>query len=266
MSNNESPPVYFLGHNKEVVQSYLTRKPQTYAPYILPYLKPSTSLLDIGCGPGSMTSGFASFCPEGRVVGIDIDKASIESARTMFGSTASFEVANVHNLPFADDSFDVVNCHQFLQHIDDVPAALKEMHRVMKAGGVMGARVVCAKQVVASIEHKGLEKFYKAYFEVTQVSEGDLNIMFHMPKLGRKAGFTKVKMQASSTCYVEKELEDYLLLVGGYLSPGEMVNSMMEKGFASEEDIEEMREFVRVSRESEDMFVMMPHLECICTK
>lgn len=265
-SNEQSVPIYFVGHDDVVLQNYLKRTPQVYASYVLPYLKATSSVLDVGCGPGSITSGFKSFCPNGQVVGVDMDTSSIKTARKMFGSTATFDVANVYNLPFQDDSFDVVHSYNLLQHIEDIPSALKEMRRVMKPDGIMATRVVCTQQITASIDHKGLDMFYKAYFELTQTTGCDLDIMFHMPKLARQAGFTQVKMQASSNCFVDKDLEDYLQLVAGYLSPGEMLNSMKGKGGASDEEIEVMRDFVRVAMDNEDEFIMMPHLECVCTK
>lgn len=52
----------------------------------------------------------------------------------------SFQIGSIHDLPFPDDSFDIVHVHQVLQHITDPVLAMQEMRRVAKGGGIVAAR------------------------------------------------------------------------------------------------------------------------------
>ena len=93
-------------------------------------------LLEIGCGMGSdllqlARRGF-------RVTGVDLTEAGIELAKKRFdiyGQQAELRVADAENLPFADSTFDVVYSFGVLHHTPDTPKSIKEVHRVLKAGG-----------------------------------------------------------------------------------------------------------------------------------
>ena len=99
--------------------------------YLLARLAPGLDLLDVGCGPGTITADLAERVAPGRVVGLDVPRTcSTQAARTAAEAgpaTSSFAPATCYALPFADDSFDVVHAHQVLQHLADPVAALREM-------------------------------------------------------------------------------------------------------------------------------------------
>jgi SAM-dependent methyltransferase len=99
-------------------------------------------LIDCGCGPGSITIDIARIVAPGEVVGIDRRQASLSDARTFARergvANVAFEVANVYQLPFPDRSFDAAFACALLQHLAAPLAALKEIRRVLKPGGVIG--------------------------------------------------------------------------------------------------------------------------------
>jgi SAM-dependent methyltransferase len=102
------------------------------------------SLLDIGCGPGTITADLALLVAPGEVVGVDASAevvAQAEEHRTAMGlSNLRFEVGDLFALGFEDGGFDVVHAHQVLQHLDDPVAALIELRRVLADGGVLAVR------------------------------------------------------------------------------------------------------------------------------
>jgi SAM-dependent methyltransferase len=114
------------------------------AAFLLPYLLPGMELLDVGCGPGSITVGLAEAVAPGLVVGVDLQAAQIEQARALAAergvNNLRFEVADIFRLPFADASFDVVFANAVLLHLHDPLAALREMRRVLRPSGVVGVR------------------------------------------------------------------------------------------------------------------------------
>jgi len=127
-----------------VLRSHRWRTAANSAAYLVPELRPGLSLLDVGCGPGTVTADLAALVAPGLVVGADAAEAVLDEARAHVASrgvpNARFEVADAYALPFADDSFDVVHAHQLLQHLTDPVAALREMRRVAGPGGLVAVR------------------------------------------------------------------------------------------------------------------------------
>src|ERR1019366_5404766 len=112
--------VYTPGHDDSVRRSHRWRTAANSAAYLLPHLAPGLDLLDVGCGPGTITCDLAREVAPGRVVGVDAAADVLDQARATAADdnlTVAFEVADLFALPFADDSFDVVHAHQVLQHV-----------------------------------------------------------------------------------------------------------------------------------------------------
>src|SRR6201999_1558842 len=136
------PEVYTHGHHESVLRSHKWRTAENSAAYLLPHLAPDARVLDVGCGPGTITADLADRVPRGRVTGIDAAPGIVEQARQAAGERANveFAVADVYALGFPDGSFDVVHAHQVLQHLSDPVRALREMRRVTRPGGLVAAR------------------------------------------------------------------------------------------------------------------------------
>ena len=114
---------------------------------LIPHLRPNMTILDVGCGPGSITVGLARLVPQGRVVGLDIWPEALDTARaaaTARGVTnVSFYQGSVFDMQAAlgaageRDSapFDVVHAHMVLMHLTEPVRAIEEMRKVAKADG-----------------------------------------------------------------------------------------------------------------------------------
>jgi ubiquinone/menaquinone biosynthesis C-methylase UbiE len=114
------------------------RTARHHAGYLLPYLRPGMDLLDVGCGPGSITFELARYVAPGRTLGADLHREWLPAAAERDAAAARFVVADVCRLPFADASFDAAHSHALFQHLSDPIAALTELHRVLRPGGVIG--------------------------------------------------------------------------------------------------------------------------------
>jgi SAM-dependent methyltransferase len=110
--------------------SHGRRSARTHASFFLPRLTPGDRVLDLGCGPASITVGLAEAVrPGGTAVGVDLDPgpAAVPLVR-----------ADAFRLPFPDRSFDALFSCAMLQHLADPQAALAEARRVCRPGAAVG--------------------------------------------------------------------------------------------------------------------------------
>src|SRR5215213_4572345 len=112
---------YTHGHQEPVLRSHRWRTAENSCAYLLPHLRADMTLLDVGCGPGSITADLADRV--GRVVGVDRSPEAVGAARADHPGI-DFRVADLHDL---DERFDVVHAHQVLQHLQDPVAALARL-------------------------------------------------------------------------------------------------------------------------------------------
>ncbi|WP_035777951.1 methyltransferase domain-containing protein, partial [Arthrobacter sp. 35/47] len=137
-----SDEVYSHGHHTSVTSAHATRRASDSAGYLLEHLSSGMDLLDVGCGPGSITADFAALLDPGRVIGMDRSEDVVALAERTYAGVENlhFRTGNVYDLDLEDESVDVVHAHQVLQHLTDPVAALREMHRVTRPGGIIAVR------------------------------------------------------------------------------------------------------------------------------
>jgi arsenite methyltransferase len=100
--------------------------------------QPSDRILDVGCGPGFYVAAMLSRVGSaGMVVGIDTspDMLAMATKRCESHHNVAFHQASATKLPVEDSSFDAALSVQVLEFVDDVDAALAELHRALRPGG-----------------------------------------------------------------------------------------------------------------------------------
>ena len=121
------------------------------AAFFLPSLRPGMRVLDLGCGPGSITLGLAEAVAPGEVVGVDLQPEQVEQARALDAArgviNARFEVAEVYRLPFPDGAFDAAFAHAVLMHLREPVRALAELRRVLRPAALLGFATVIGADV-----------------------------------------------------------------------------------------------------------------------
>jgi ubiquinone/menaquinone biosynthesis C-methylase UbiE len=203
--------VYTHGHHESVLRSHRWRTVENSAAYLVPALAPGLRLLDVGCGPGTITVDLAARLSPGEVVGIDTSAAVLEVARTAAQESGAqnvvFQVGDATALPFDDDSFDVVHAHQVLQHLTDPVAALREMRRVARPGGVVAVRDADYAAMTWYPPSSGLDEWMTLYHEVTAANRAEADAGRRLLAWARQAGFEPDALTPSAAvwCYATPE-------------------------------------------------------------
>jgi len=205
-----SPDVYTHGHHESVLRSHSWRTAENSAAYLLPHLRPGLRLLDVGCGPGTITVDLAALVAPGQVVGIDASGQVLDRARAVAsraGVDVTFGVGDVYALDFPDDSFDVVHAHQVLQHLTDPVAALREMRRVARPGGLVAVRDSDYGAMSWYPTSGGLEDWRHLYHEVTAANRAQADAGRRLLSWTLQAGFTpeQVTPSAGVWCFATPE-------------------------------------------------------------
>ncbi len=105
-------------------------------------LRPGMRVLDLACGPGTLTARLAQLVlPGGEVLGVDLAPGMIELARAAGIDNARFEVMDMERLLFPDASFDSAACGHGIQFAPDLSQALREARRVLRPGARFAASV-----------------------------------------------------------------------------------------------------------------------------
>ena len=203
--------VYLHGHHESVLRSHRWRTAANSAAHLLPQLRPGSSLLDVGCGPGTVTVDLAAAVAPGEVVGLDaapgvLDEARAHAAERGVGNVR-FEVGNVYALPYPDASFDVVHAHQLLQHLSEPVAALAEMRRVARPGGLVAVRDSDFGAMTWYPGSPGLDEWRALYREVAAALGAQADAGRRLSSWVRAAGFAPegIVVGAGTWCYATAE-------------------------------------------------------------
>lgn len=196
---------YTHGHHESVLRSHTWRTVENSAAYLIPELRTGQSLLDVGCGPGTITVDLARRLAPGRVVGIDASASVVKRAEALARdegvTNTTFQVGDAYSLDFPDESFDIVHAHQVLQHVANPVAAVREIRRVLKPGGILAARDADYGGVVWYPELPGLRQWMIIYRHVLYWNGGRPDAGRALKAWARLGGFTDVASSASIWCF-----------------------------------------------------------------
>lgn len=245
------------------------RTAEDCAAYLLPHLKPGTSVLDIGCGPGSTTADLAERVAPGPVLAVDLFDRVLDMARAEVRrrnlSNVSFSTADVHKLDLPDDAFDVVHAHQVLQHVTDPVAALREMRRVCRPGGVVAARDVDYAGFIWFPQLPALDLWRDLYQQAARANRGEPDAGRRLLSWARAAGFDDVTPTASLWCYATPASREWWggMWADRILHSG-VGREMLALGLATTAQLEEIAVAWRTWAAAPDGWLSIPHGEILC--
>jgi len=183
---------------------------------LLDVLEPGMAVLDVGCGPGTLTIEIARRVRPGSVVGMDVNRQMIAAAE------AASPPGDIPNLVFYrgdiresgwDAEFDLVNAARVLQWIAQAEGAIRAMARAARPGGLV---------VVLDYDHARAEwsrppaawtRFYQAFLEWRTASGLDNAIIERVPSMCAAAGLVDIRV-TPLTETVQAGAADFLRVVG----------------------------------------------------
>lgn len=202
-----SDDVYVHGHHESVLTSHRWRTVENSAPHLVDRLEPGQTLLDVGCGPGTITVDLARRLAPGTVVGLDSVPEIVAAADGLrVGAhlhNCRFEVGDVYALDHPDGAFDVVHAHQVLQHLTDPVAALAEMRRVTRPGGLVAARDADYAAMTWWPASPMLDRWQELYHQITVTNRCEADAGRRLLGWAQAAGFEDIEATSSSWTFAD---------------------------------------------------------------
>ncbi len=259
---------YTHGHSAAVLSAHSRRGAADSAAYLLAHLRAGMDLLDVGCGPASITADLAERVAPGRVVALDAAAGALEAARATLrerGLSEQVEVTSgdVMALPFEDASFDVVHAHQVLQHLADPVGALAEMRRVTRPGGIVAVRDAVYSAMTWFPEPAGMEQWRSVYMATARANGGEPDAGSRLLSWARAAGFADASASASTWCYATPADRAWQSQTWAQRCLTSFGPRAVELGLADRADLEAMAQAWRQWGDSEDAWFVVVHGEVL---
>lgn len=254
---------YTQGYSESVQATHASRTVESDASFLIPHIKPTDHILDVGCGPGSITLGFAALVPEGAVTGVDISETVLEKARENFTSSSKEEnsktsaevsflqadILSPTGLPFEDKTFDVVFSSQLFPHLNTHQSktqALKEMQRVLKRGGILATRDA------AHLHFYPVPPAIPAQYDLNVLWAGNMLRPLRishlpggdMPRLFHQVGFglDNIKVSAGTTTYTDEPGRRWFAnACQGRLREGETFRESWREAGITDQEVEDTK-------------------------
>ncbi|MGE2815707.1 class I SAM-dependent methyltransferase [Mycobacterium heidelbergense] len=266
---SERSATYTHGHHESVLRSHQRRTAEDSAAYLLPHLAPGASVLDIGCGPGTITADLAARVAPGAVTAVDQSADVLDVARAEVGrrnlSNVLFATADVHNLDIADDAFDVIHAHQVLQHVADPVRALREMRRVCRPGGIVAARDADYAGFIWFPRLPELDLWRDLYQRAARANGGEPDAGRCLLSWALEAGFDDVTPTGSLWCYATAATRDWW---GGMWADrilhSDVARDLLHLGLATSVQLDEISAAWRAWAAAPDGWLAIPHGEILC--
>ncbi|CAA9295944.1 MAG: methyltransferase type 11 [uncultured Friedmanniella sp.] len=196
---------YSHGHSESVLRSHRWRTAANSAAYLLPHLRPSHRLLDVGAGAGTITVDLAARLHRGSVVALDDAEAAVTATAELAVQRGLTNLTvlqgSAYDLGPAGSGFDVVHAHQVLQHLADPVRALRAMAAACAPGGLVAVRDADYAAMTWFPESPELCRWLELYQAVARANGGEPDAGRRLRSWALAAGLHDVQSSASAWCF-----------------------------------------------------------------
>ncbi|MDR3067936.1 MAG: methyltransferase domain-containing protein [Cellulomonas sp.] len=257
--------VYTHGHHESVLRSHRQRTAENSAAYLIPHLRSGDRLLDIGAGPGTITADLARLVAQ--VTATEIGPVELGLTRDGTAGLGNVElvVEDVLRLSFDDGAFDVAHAHQVLQHVADPVAALRQMGRVTRPGGLVAARDGDYAGFVWWPELPELDEWLRLYRTVARANGGEPDAGRRLLSWARAAGFADITTTSSTWCFATPEERAWWGQTWAErVEDSALARQLVDSRHATSADLRRISAGWRRWTEAEDGWFSVLHGEILC--
>lgn len=265
----EGRATYTHGHHESVLRSHRWRTAENSAGYLLSHLRPGMSVLDVGCGPGTITVDIAARVAPGRITAVEPTETVLNFARAEARAHAltnvAFRTSDVHALEFPDDTFDVVHAHQVLQHVADPVQALREMGRVCVPGGLVAARDADYAGFIWFPRLPELDRWLDLYQQAARANGGEPDAGRRLLSWARAAGFDDITPSGTIWCFATPEDRKWWGETWAErVLRSDLVHGWVDAGAATVAELHEIAAAWQAWVAAPDGWMAVPHGEILC--
>jgi SAM-dependent methyltransferase len=273
MSQSAEPGNYIHGHSAAVLSAHARRTAAAFVPYLIPHIQPHHSILDVGCGPGTISADLAALAPSGCVTCLDPSETALDAARAVARerglTNMRFVRGEVEKLPFGEE-FDVVHAHQLVIHTKDAREAIQEMRRVLKPGGILASKDMIISSMAWYPPLPGLDVWRRAMVGSMALTGADPDTGARTKDAAVNAGFALggIRCSVGSWCFAsDEDVRWWGTSVADRLAEGaELRGRVVEGGFLTEREVDEgVDAWRRWAKDPSAWFGVM-NGEIVCTK
>jgi len=261
---------YTHGHHESVVQSHARRRAEVEAWFLLPQLEPGMSLLDAGCGPGTVTTGLARAVSPGDVVGLDAAPGVLDHARAHASEervdNVTFIAGDVYGLDFAVGEFDVVYANQLLQHLADPVRAIAEMRRVLKPGGLLAVRDADYATMSPHPKFPEFPDWNELYHQVAYRNNAEPDAGRTLPAWVRAAGLGEIEIHPNVVAMDGEEARIWGRSWSQRILYSGIAEQALEHGLAKQADLQRISRGWATWAESDQPFFMFTQIAVLAVR
>ncbi|KAE8375720.1 S-adenosyl-L-methionine-dependent methyltransferase [Aspergillus bertholletiae] len=266
---------YVHGYQPSVLRSHSWRTASNSAAYLLPHITPAMHILDVGCGPGTITMDLANYVPQGKVVGLEhmsgheVLQQATSTAKEKGLQNVEFTTGDAHALPFDNNTFDITHAHQVLQHVSDPVRVLQEMCRVTKPDGYIAVRSTDFRGFAWWPESDGLTKWRELYLRVMRNNGGTPDSGRRLHLWARQAGLQceQITQTVGTWCFATKaEVAWWSSLWAERLLESKFRESALKDGIVTDRELESASQAWKDWGSSEDAWFLAWHGELLYHK
>ena len=209
------------------------RTAETHAAFLLPHLAPGMALLDLGCGPGSITIGLAAAVSPGTTCGLDLEPA-------LKDGTAGIRVlrGDAYDLPYPDATFDAVFSCATLQHLERPAAALDEARRVARTGAVIAIADADRGDYLLAPSDPVLVRGFEI---MGAMHGGTLNVGRQLRGLMSAAGLARVEVSARAVHHgTAEEVHGFADFNASWFTTPAIAETVVERGWSTSDELAEI--------------------------
>jgi SAM-dependent methyltransferase len=196
---------YAPGWTPDMLAMLTGRTAADRAAFVLPLIAKGQRVLDLGCGPGTITAGLP-----GVVLGIDGEPTQLTLAQAA-APTARFAAARAGALPIATHTLDIAFAHALFEHLPDPAAALAELRRVLRPGGLLALSSSDWSDADITPRTPDVEQALAGHYRLRRAAGGDPFMGGRLPDLVRANGFVDVESSTHDRVDMTyRDLADYI--------------------------------------------------------